>query len=260
MNPPSTKHSARTKWDLQAFDRITANSTDTLPETVEGAFAEFLGQRLRTPVGVTGRSRKYVIANSQQQAVQDVGVTWLKACVSVLRAGEHPHRDNLLALISLLSSEAPEQSARLSGRLNKIYLWRSEPLSKDTSMEQWVRLRESFTQPGAYLLEELNPHLSLAGWLRKLAQSPESEPSTRDLADLMQNIEGLIRHEKFIELNKAIQMLDVKAFHPTVFVAFLRITFPFRSKLEHWTRLLEVSEKELTSRGINAGSVLRGLK
>jgi hypothetical protein len=71
--------------------------------------------------------------------------------------------------------------------------------------------------------------------------------------------EGGFAERNIDQVNEYLGKLDVKRAAPRVLVASLRSTFRAKAVLSHWHPLLIATHAELTSQGLDADRLLRGL-
>lgn len=90
-------------------------------------------------------------------------------------------------------------------------------------------------------------------------ESAQSTVSTEDIAQLIGMFEHLISLEKLDEVDQVFGRLDADKGPSAFLVAALRISFPLRERLAHWSTALARVRQVLEARGIDSRKVLRGL-
>lgn len=89
---------------------------------------------------------------------------------------------------------------------------------------------------------------------------PDKERSSA--AELMAVIEGLnaqLKHRQFQVIDQMLRTVKLNLLSPEKILAFARTTFAVRGLLAEWPGFVRRARDELTSRGLDATALLKGL-
>lgn len=79
------------------------------------------------------------------------------------------------------------------------------------------------------------------------------------LAKILNIIEKTLLEGKYEAISNKMLDKDPKKLHPLISVGMLRISYPFRKKINHWHDFLAFTRFHLHERGYDTKLILRGL-
>lgn len=96
-------------------------------------------------------------------------------------------------------------------------------------------------------------------WVSNFLQNASQLNDVKSLLPYYKEINRLIVLKNFDSCNIFIKNVRVAELSDTLLVGLLRLTFSWKNKLPSWTLLLVNAKKELTSRGYDSDTLLKGL-
>jgi len=72
-------------------------------------------------------------------------------------------------------------------------------------------------------------------------------------------IRGLLNTKNFIEFKRILDRLNIENINEVLILGLLRLSYPWRSKINNWEWFLDKSLVELNKRGLNGSEILKGL-